>query len=188
MAVRRLGWPVARPDGITVNDRVARMAQEHAGRVLRSACWRATLADAILATWPAQPAKRTPAEWEAVRGAIPGGEHVPSGIIRARTRQVQRFLGAQGRLPGHLFELEAPPRAAGVLLLSACDRQQAVIERSGTDPRRALLRLQLPVRPGPRGYRDWTWVAVPPHPAADRPVRGGTAPACPPGQGREGAR
>ena len=161
MAVRRLGWPVVAPEGVRVNDRVARMAQEQAGRVLRSACWRTALADAVLATWPAHPGKRTAAEWAAVRGAVAGGEHVPSAVIRARTRQVQRFLAARGRLPGSLFELEGPPGAAGVLLLSACDRQQATIERSGTDPRRALLRLQLPVRPDPREYRDWTWVAVP---------------------------
>jgi IS605 OrfB family transposase len=48
-----------------------------------------------------------------------------------------------------------------MLILAACDRQQAVLERHETDPRRALLRLQLPSRPDPRGYRDWGWVAVP---------------------------
>ena len=48
-----------------------------------------------------------------------------------------------------------------MLLLSACDRQQATIERSPGDPRRAVLRLQLPLRPDLRGYRDWTWVACP---------------------------
>jgi hypothetical protein len=37
MAVRRLGWPATPPEGVTVNDRVVRMAQEQAGRVLRSA-------------------------------------------------------------------------------------------------------------------------------------------------------
>jgi IS605 OrfB family transposase len=66
MALRRLGWDAAPPEGITVNDRVARMAQE-----------------------------------------------------------------------------------------------QAVIERHDADPRRALLRIQLPARPDPGSYRDWSWVAVP---------------------------
>jgi hypothetical protein len=113
------------------------------------------------AAWPAQPVKRTPGEWDAVRAAVPGGAHLPSAVIRARTRQVQRFLGAGGRLPRDLPDLEDAPGAAGVLLLSACDRQQATIERSPADTRRALLRLQLPVRPDPRGYRDWTWVALP---------------------------
>jgi IS605 OrfB family transposase len=48
-----------------------------------------------------------------------------------------------------------------MLILASCDRQQAIIERHDTDSRRALLRLQLPARPDPRGYRDWSWVAVP---------------------------
>jgi hypothetical protein len=48
-----------------------------------------------------------------------------------------------------------------MLILAACDRQQAALERHEADPRRALLRLQLPVRPDPRSYQDWSWVAVP---------------------------
>ena len=161
MALRRLGWTAVPPDGIVGNDRVVRMAQEQAGRLLRSACWRAALTAGILETWPVEPMKRTAEEWDAVRAAFPGGEHVPSAIIRARTRQVQRFLAAEGRLPADVFELERPPGASGVLLLAACDRQLATIGRPGTDPRRALLRLQLPVRPDPRGHRDWEWTAVP---------------------------
>jgi hypothetical protein len=161
MALRRLGWAAAAPDGVTVNDRIARMAQEQAGRILRSASWRAALTAAVLATWPAQPLRRTPQEWDAVRAAAPGGEHLPSSVIRARTRQVLRFLAARGRQPRNVFDLEEPPAAARMLLLSACDRQQAAIERCPADPRRAVLRLQLPVRPDPRGHRDWTWVALP---------------------------
>jgi IS605 OrfB family transposase len=135
------------------------MAQEQAGRILRSAGWRAALTTAVLATWPAQPGKRTPEEWVAVRAAVPGGDRLPGSVIKARTRQVLRFL-ASGRLPRDVFELEPPPAAPGVLLLAACDKQQATLERSGTDPGRALLRVQLPLRPGPRSYRDWTWVAL----------------------------
>jgi IS605 OrfB family transposase len=161
MAVRRLGWDTAPPKGVVVNDRITRMAQEQAGRLLRTAAWRAALTAGITATWPADPGKRTPAEWDAVRAAVPGGEHVVSGIIRARTRQVQRFTASEGRLPCDVFDLEGPPRAAGMLLLCACDRQQATLRRHGTDPRRALLRVQLPTRPDPRSYRDWSWVAVP---------------------------
>lgn len=96
-----------------------------------------------------------------MRNSVPGGEHLPSSVIRARTRQVLRFLDARGHMPQDAFEMEAAPKAAQMLLLSACDRQQATIERSVADPQRALLRLQLPVRPDPRGYQDWTWVALP---------------------------
>jgi hypothetical protein len=161
MALRRLGWAASAPEGVTVNDRIARMAQEQAGRILRSACWRAALTAAVTATWPAQPLKRTPQEWASVRAAVPGGEHLPASVIRARTRQVARFTGAQGRLPRDLFEMERPPDGAGMLLLAACDRQQATLERSQADPGRAVLRVQLPTRPDPRGYRDWSWVALP---------------------------
>jgi IS605 OrfB family transposase len=161
MALRRLGWAGRVPEGITVNDRIVRMAQEQAGRTLRSASWRAELTSAVLATWPADPLKRTTKEWEAVRGAMTGGGHLPSSVFKASTRQMLRLQAAEGRLPTDLFEMQGPPSAPRLLPLCACDRQQATIERSPTDPGRVLLRLQLPVRPDPRSYRDWTWVACP---------------------------
>src|SRR5271170_2409733 len=161
MALRRLGWAARAPEGITVNDRIVRMAQEQAGRTLRSAGWRAELTNAVLTTWPVDPLKRTKAEWEAVRGAMTGGGHLPSGVFTASTRQILRFAGTEGRLPRDLFELQGAPSAPRLLLLCACDRQQATIERSAADPGRVLLRLQLPARPDPGSYRDWTWVACP---------------------------
>jgi hypothetical protein len=83
MALRRLGWGTVPPDGVVVNDRVVRMAQEQAGRALRSACWREGLTRAVTGTWPADPVRRTGEEWDAVRAAAPGGEHLPSPVIRA---------------------------------------------------------------------------------------------------------
>ncbi|MEU5724365.1 zinc ribbon domain-containing protein [Micromonospora sp. NPDC047738] len=161
MALRRLGWTVAPPGGVRVNDRVVRMAQEQAGRALRSVKWRADVAAGVLAAWPADPRKRTPAEWDQVRASIPGGQHLPSSVIKGRTRQAAAFAKVNGRLPVDVFELEGVPRIPRMLLLAACDRQQAIIERSDTDPGRALLRLQLPSRPDPQTYRDWTWVECP---------------------------
>ncbi|MFE9204476.1 zinc ribbon domain-containing protein [Micromonospora sp. NPDC007230] len=158
MALRRLGWTVAPPVGVRVNDRVVRMVQEQAGRALRSAAWRADVTAGVLSTWPADPRKRTPAEWDQVRASIPGGEYLPSSVIKGRTRQAATFVKATGRLPVDVFELEGVPRIGRMLLLAACDRQQATIERCDTDPGRALLRLQLPLRPDPQTYRDWTWV------------------------------
>lgn len=61
MALRRLGWSVNLPDEVRVNDRIARMAQEQAGRVLRGVRHRAEVIAGVLATWPADPGKRTPA-------------------------------------------------------------------------------------------------------------------------------
>ncbi|MGW1910187.1 zinc ribbon domain-containing protein [Streptomyces sp. NPDC002076] len=160
MALRRLGWTVAL-DGVRVNDRIVRMAQEQAGRVLRSVKWRADLVAGVLATWPAGPKKRTPEEWDQVRAAIPGGEYLPSSIIRSRTRQIVSFERNHGRRPVDVFELEPTPRVTAMLLLAACDGQQATIERSQLEPTKALLRLQLPTRPDPQAYRDWTWVQCP---------------------------
>jgi hypothetical protein len=160
-ALRRLGWDAGAPVGVKVNDRVRRMAQEQAGRILRSASRRAALTSAVIGTWPARPGKRTAEEWEQVRAAIPGGDRLPSAVIRARTRQVARFQAAHGRMPPDVFELEPTPGAAGTLLLAACDRQQATLERHEADPGRALLRVQLPSRPDPRSYADWSWVAIP---------------------------
>src|SRR5205814_10198498 len=67
-------------------------------------------------------------------------------IIKGRTRQTDKFLKANGRLPVDAFELEGTPRVPRMLLLAACDGQQAIIERSESEPARALLRLQLPTR------------------------------------------
>ncbi len=161
MALRRLGWTVTAPAGVKVNDRIVRMAQEQAGRTLRSAKSRADLTAGVLAAWPADPARRTVQEWDAVRDAVPAGQHLPSSVIKSRTRQIAAFARKHGRMPADVFQLEAAPRVARMLLLSACDGQQATIERHESDSRRALLRLQLPTRSDPRSYRDWTWVACP---------------------------
>ncbi|MER7533262.1 zinc ribbon domain-containing protein [Streptomyces sp. NPDC097704] len=160
MALRRLGWTARPSEGVKANDRIVRMAQEQAGRTLRSAKWRSDLTAGVLATWPADPTKRTADEWDAVRDAVPGGRFLPSGVIKSRTRQAAAFARKHGHLPADVFELEPAPRAARMLLLSACDGQQATIERAD-EPGRALLRLQLPTRPDPASYRDWTWVACP---------------------------
>ncbi|MCX5367267.1 transposase [Streptomyces sp. NBC_00124] len=161
MALRRLGWTTAPEEGVKVNDRIVRMAQEQAGRALRSVKWRADVVGGVLAAWPAAPDKRTPEEWDQVRAATPGGAYLPSGIIRSRTRQITAFERKHGRLAADVFELEPTARVPRMLLLAACDGQQATIERSATEPTKALLRLQLPARPDPHTYADWTWVECP---------------------------
>lgn len=85
----------------------------------------------------------------------------------ASTLRPASFVPALGRSPPSsatrprpvdVFELEPTPRVARMLLLASCDAQQATIERSVNEPTKALLRLQLPTRPSPQTYRDWTWV------------------------------
>ncbi|MGW1005497.1 zinc ribbon domain-containing protein [Streptomyces sp. NPDC002520] len=160
MALRRLGWTIRPPEDVRVNDRIVRMAQEQAGRMLRSTIWRADVTTGVIGTWPAEPTKRTPDEWDAVRKAIPEGGYLPATVITSRTRQIAAFARKHDRLPTDVFELEVAPRTARILPLSACDSQQATIARAD-DPGRALLRLQLPTRPDPRSYQDWTWVSCP---------------------------
>ncbi|WP_433171766.1 zinc ribbon domain-containing protein [Actinoallomurus sp. CA-150999] len=159
MALRRLGWAVAVPDGVRVNDRIVRMVQEQAGRILRGVQHRAEMVAGVLEAWPADPSKRTPAEWDAVREAILDSRSLPGNVIKARTRQITAFCDAHGRLPVDVFDLEEAPRAARMLVLAAVDRQQATLERADDDAARVLLRVQLPTRPDPRSYADWTWVA-----------------------------
>ncbi|MEU5893624.1 zinc ribbon domain-containing protein [Streptomyces sp. NPDC047461] len=164
MALRRLGWTTAPEEGVKVNDRIVRMAQEQAGRALRSVKWRADVVGGVLAAWPADPDKRTPEEWDQVRAATPGGAYLPSGIIRSRTRQITVFERKYGRRAVDVFELEPTARVPRMLLLAACDRQQATIERSATEPTKALLRRNSPpgpARPDPHTYADWTWVECP---------------------------
>jgi hypothetical protein len=163
MAVRRLGRTATPAEGLKVNDRVVRMAQEQAGRTLRSAGWRADVTAGI-----DRVADRLPLRG----GALPRGGrrsatrstaagNCPGSVIKGRIRQIARFARAEGRLPADVFELEGLPRVARMLLLAACDAQQATLARDGVNPRAALLRLQLPGRPDPRGYRDRSWVAIP---------------------------
>ncbi|MFC9646801.1 hypothetical protein ACFTZF_51795 [Streptomyces mirabilis] len=175
MALRRLGWTLTAPEGVKANDRIARMAQEQAGRSLRSAKWRADLATGVPAAWPADPKKRTTQEWDQVREAVPGGQFLAPSVIKSRTRQAVAFQRKHRRLPVDVFELEPTPRIATMLLLSACDGQQASIERTD-DPTRALLRLQLPTRPDPASYADWP--APSPCPRRSGPVRSCTCPPC----------
>ncbi|MFF0081371.1 transposase [Streptomyces canus] len=161
MALRRLGWAVTIPQGVYVPDRVVRIAQEQAGRVLRSAWWRAEITTALLATWPAEPARRTEAEWEALRAALPESGVVASGVLLARTRQIAAFQARHGRLPVDVTECESVPGAGGQVVLAAVDGQLATLERCPQDPfRYGVLTLRLPVRPDPASRADWHPVRI----------------------------
>lgn len=125
MAMRRLGWPskdAAPGEVVYVSDRVRRAAEEYAARTLRLAVHRRSLVAAVLATWPADPGRRTEAEWIALRAVLPAG--VSGAEIRNRTRQIRAFTTEHGgRLPAGLCVLEEPPRIAPQVLLAAMDRQ-----------------------------------------------------------------
>ncbi|MFD4264149.1 zinc ribbon domain-containing protein, partial [Streptomyces sp. NPDC058534] len=120
---------------------------------LRLALHRRTIVAAVLATWPADPHRRTGAEWAALRAVLPAG--VPGAEIRNRTRQIRAHLAGHGHLPASLCTLEEPPRIAPQVLLAAMDRQQAALER--VDAASARLRVKLPLCAAPATGRDWAW-------------------------------
>ncbi|WP_216372970.1 zinc ribbon domain-containing protein [Streptomyces tailanensis] len=168
MALRRLGWAVAVPVGVYVPDRVVRIAQEQAGRVLRSAWWRAEITAALLATWPADPARRGEAEWQALRAALPDGGMVASSVLLARTRQITDFHTRHHRMPAGLTECEPPPGGGSQIVLAAVDKQLATLERCPENPfRHGVLTVRLPTRPDPASRADWHPVRIrfrlPPH-------------------------
>ncbi|MFD7276630.1 zinc ribbon domain-containing protein [Streptomyces sp. NPDC059862] len=163
MALRTLGWTAAVPEGLYVPDRVRRVAEEQAGRALRSAEWRTALVDAVLSTWPTgpDPLKRTEAEWAALRAACPDQAAVPASVFRSRTRQIQRFHTGHGRLPADLCDLEEPPGGGRQVVLAAADKQLATLARCEVDPAHyGVLTVRLPVRPDPRTRTDWRPVRI----------------------------
>ncbi|MER5182631.1 zinc ribbon domain-containing protein [Streptomyces sp. NPDC002896] len=158
MAMRRLSWPqeVRPPAGVYVSDRVRRGAEEYAARTLRLAVHRRTIVTAILATWPADPRRRTEAEWAALRKLLPAG--VSGAEIRNRTRQVRAYVAEHGCLPAGLCVLEGPPQVGELVLLAAMDRQQVTLVR--VDETTARLRLKLPLNALPATGRDWAWHVI----------------------------
>ncbi|WP_189138792.1 zinc ribbon domain-containing protein [Nonomuraea glycinis] len=187
MAVRRLGWGAATPEGVYISDRVRRCAEEEAARALRLALHRRAVLAAITATWPADPGRRTDADWSAVRAALNTavGGGVSTALIRNRTRQFRTYLDEHGLSPAgqngqasvvDVVEVEGPPVMAAQVLLAAADRQLITLERaSGTGAR---LRVQLPLCARPATRRDWAWhilpVPLPPQVPADASLRSPT--------------
>ncbi|WP_406217221.1 zinc ribbon domain-containing protein [Streptomyces canus] len=158
MAVRTLGWGAVVPEGLYLPDRVRRVAEEQAGRALRSAWWRSEITDAVLATWPdADPLRRTETEWAVLRAACPDGQAVAASVLRARTRQIAAFQAAQGgRLPVDVCALEGAPGGGRQVVLAAADKQLSTLTRCEDDPAHfAVLSVRLPVRPDPRTRHDW---------------------------------
>jgi Putative transposase DNA-binding domain len=158
MALRRLGWHAAAPEGVYVSDRVRRVAEEAAARELRRAVHRRAVVQAILASWPADPRRRTDTEWAALFRRLPAG--VAGTELRNRTRQVCTFQTEHdGRLPACLTELEHPPAATSAHTpLAAADKQLVTIDRSSPDT--AVLRVQLPLIPHPATRGDWVWHTI----------------------------
>ena len=63
-ATRRLGWTAT--SDVHCSDRVHRMGEEAAARLLRQADHRRQIVAGIIATWPKDPKQRTKQEWESL--------------------------------------------------------------------------------------------------------------------------
>ena len=154
-AMRRLGWTAT--SDVHCSDRVHRMGEEAAARLLRQADHRRQIVAGIIATWPKDPKRRTQQEWESLERVLPEG--ATTAEVRNRSRQVAAFWSAQGHLPQGLEELEEQPQVFPQLLLAACDRQAVTLTR--TTGSFATLRVQLPKSSKPRSRQDWSWVSIP---------------------------
>ncbi|MFF1570919.1 zinc ribbon domain-containing protein, partial [Streptomyces sp. NPDC058293] len=158
MAMRRLNWSreVTPWAGVYVSDRVRRGAEEYAARTLRLALHRRTIVSAVLASWPADPRRRSEAEWAALQKLLPAG--VSGAEIRNRSRQIRAYVAGHGKLPAGLCVLEGPPQVGELVLLAAMDRQQVTLQR--VDETTARLRVKLPLNVVPATGRDWAWHVI----------------------------
>jgi hypothetical protein len=161
---------------VYVPERVRRIAEEEAARALRAAVHRRAVLAAVCATWPTDPARRSEAQWRALRAALPAG--VGAAQVRNRTRQVRAYLAEHGTLPAEVTEVEGAPVVAAQVLLAAADKQLVTLTRGTAVPGGAgtagsggapvaVLRVRLPLVAVPVSRADWAWhvivFTVPPH-------------------------
>lgn len=151
-AARRLGY-TARLDQVYLPDRVYRCAEEQAARTLRGAQHRAALTSLLLDTWPADPRKRTNAEWDRLRAlAVERGLVLSNADVRNRTRNVTSYLKEYGALPQDIYELEDVPHVASEVILAAADKQ--FVTYAHIDNTVELV-VKLPLIPAPRSKKEW---------------------------------
>ena len=166
-AARQLGMRCPNNDSLYLPDRFRRTVEEQVMRRLRQAAWLSGVVDGLIATWPKGARKRTDEEWRALHAALP--PDVDKVTIRNRTRQIAKYVVANGILPDGLFALE-PVASFGVsLLLSAADHQLVTVKRDSGH--RLTLRVKLPMVARPASRNDWSWlelpIAIPQHIPAD---------------------
>jgi hypothetical protein len=134
------GWAKL-PDQVYAVSRVVWMAQEAAGRQLRSASYRLAVVEQLLA------------------GVDPdqAGDPVTGRNFR---RRIGRHLVETGTLPRDLFDLEpVAPQAPVQVPLAAVDKQFAELI-PGNDNTTATVRLLLPTVPRPASKKDWSPVEL----------------------------
>ena len=163
-----LPWP---PDGIHASDRVRRMAEEGAGRALRSSSRQLSIIDAIL------PHMSPIAVWENLSAADRQKSHLPwpAGAVyverRNALRAVRNAEKLLGRLPSDAYDVVACPSSEdgySVCPLDAADEQQVRL-----DGNRLSVLLPTCERPT-RGEWAWHTMTLVLHDYAQRQYGSGT--------------
>ena len=154
---RCYGKPAWPPKGVHASSRVQRMAEELAGRTLRSAARRLGILAAYVPLW------KTPQEYktltkdeqkacsEAVWKAMPQGT-TEVEVAHAR-RQLAKFYRHEKRKAQSAYEVSECPKLKQLTLpLDAGDKQLVTLEEGDE----FLLRILLPTKEQP-GVTDWAW-------------------------------
>jgi hypothetical protein len=155
-AYGRAAWP---PPGIHASDRVRRMADESAGRSLRSSARQISILSAML------PHMVPAADFALLSAADRGrasaamSDDLPDDTTPVERRNLLRAVRsaekAAGAMPSSAYDVLSPPSGSGafVLPLDAADDQQV---RLGD----GSLSVLLPTAAAP-GQRDWAWHTLP---------------------------
>ena len=159
MAQHKIAGTFEGPHYLRTDSRAGRIADELAGRVVRSALGRMQIAEALLATW------MSPAEWRALdepcRKACLARQYklLPAAATRVEIRNISRAIARhvrrEGTLPKNVFDLYPCPRLQTLVApLDAADGQFARVVGE-------TLELLLPLVPRPRNRQDWAWHTLP---------------------------
>lgn len=165
---RRLGWTGkdAIPENVYVPDRVYRVAQDHAIRLLKGSVYANKILQILLTTWPKNPYKRTRVEWEELWKLVRAtpGLYVTKRIVRNRINSILNYClkHRTAVLPTNITELEDPPHVPPLILFPAGDRQNVTLEKvvSEDGSMWGILRIKLPTCATPQRRKDWEWVTI----------------------------
>ena len=178
-AFGKAAWP---PAGVAASDRVRRMADEAAGRMLRSAAHQVAIVAGLLgvvvtrALLEAMPPAARDANWAAIVAATPSATPTERRNLLRAVRRVEVETGA---LPASPYDVVTMPVqvASSITPLDAADRQAvrlgspaatsslagllaegdaplvSLAESDGT----VMLALQLPLVAGPAARAQWAW-------------------------------
>ena len=150
-ALERLGWQATSPTQVHVCSRMKRMAEEAAGRTLRTGEERAWVVECLLATYPWDTQELKDQLWKQLPRST------SSTWVRNLQRRVRKFLLQTGVLPINLCDLEPTSTHGDSLLLAATDSQYAFLTQTDDIADALILEILLPTNSRPRTRQEWAW-------------------------------